>query len=178
MQQRSAYSLRGPRALFVALGGAAAAVALASYVLWPRHDATSRRGSDVYDRSSLPDKRAGDGELSSPSLRARARAGEPSAGSPTATIGGSSAGCEDSSIRFREVVAPCFDSQELCNVGVSVRFGGDGQPVDVSFISEVPSKIAEPAREARACVARSFPKLVSHCSKSKTVHYTQRCTLR
>jgi hypothetical protein len=75
-------------------------------------------------------------------------------------------------------VAPCFDSQELCNVGVSVRFDGDGQPVDVSFISEVPPTIAEPAREARACVALSFPKLVSHCSKSKTVHYTKRCTLR
>lgn len=168
--------------LLAAAGAAMVFVlALAIWALWPRHVAIGGPGLDVSHDAFLAETtpaRSGGSGLSPPIHPQASPASEPRAVAPTATNDGSPGGCQESSFRFRKIVAPCFGSENLCNVGVSVRFDGDGRPIDVSFISQVPPAIAEPAREARACVVRSFAELATPCSRSKEVHYTKRCTLR
>jgi hypothetical protein len=173
---------RAPATMIAVLAGALLmALALGGYVLWPRHDATAGRASDAFEVApplKATSERSDDGERLPPMHSAPAPSGEPNAVEPTGTDGGSPGDCEESSFRFRQVVAPCFRSDDLCDVGVSVRFDANGRASDVSFLADVPPAIAEQARAARACVERSFAKLTTPCSRSKSVHYTERCTLR
>jgi len=174
---------RHPPALLVAAGTALAlVVALSAYVLLFRNHGGSARDSVPPDERPAPARAATPPQKDEgrPPQAPREPAVAPAAAGPTpaAEDGGIGSDCEASSFRFRQIISPCFRRQELCNVGVKVRYDDRGQPLDVSFISEPPPDGAELAREARACVARLFSNLATPCSKATTVNYRQSCTPR
>jgi len=176
---------RRPPALLVAGGAALAFVfALSAYVLLFQNHGGRARDSVPPDERPAPVRTATttppQKDEGHPTLVPREPGVAPAAAAPTpaAEDGGIGSDCEASSFRFREIVSPCFRRQELCNVGVKVRYDDRGQPLDVAFISEPPPDGAELAREARACVARLFAKLATPCSKATTVNYRQSCTPR